>query len=194
MFICGQAQVFKKINKPIRYSPIKSITRNQFYPYEKAEKEFVALLNDEDLDAKLSIEPHAAENFNEKIDDVLVKAFSDEDESAHLFIQRCLYRINRLKLFWYDDLNNYSNENSRFLFDLRTKIEKQWSVWEDDQIQTDSLKTRDVFQALCDRADEDLSPDLTEDGRYIRDHISEVGYRQLLSIGSLDGLVEASQL
>ena len=113
---------------------------------------------------------------------------------AHIFIQRCLYRINRLKLFWYDELNNYSNENSRFLFDLRTKIEKKWSAWEENQIPTENSQRVDVFQSLCDRADKDLNPDLTEEGRYIRDHISEPGYRRLLSIASLDGLVEASQL
>ena len=113
---------------------------------------------------------------------------------AHIFIQRCLYRINRLKLFWYDELNNYLNENSRFLFDLRTKIEKKWSAWEENQIPSENLQRVDVFQSLCERADKDLNPDLTEEGRYIRDHISEPGYRHLLSIASLDGLVEASQL
>ena len=113
---------------------------------------------------------------------------------ANIFIQRCLYRINRLKLFWYDELNNYLNENSRFLFDLRTKIEKKWSAWEENQIPSENLQRVDVFQSLCERADKDLNPDLTEEGRYIRDHISEPGYRRLLSIASLDGLVEASQL
>lgn len=121
-------------------------------------------------------------------------AFSRDDESANLFIQRCLYRINRLKLFWYDELNNYSNENSRFLFDLRTKIEKKWSAWEENQISYEILNAEDIFQALSERADEDLNPNLTEEGYYIRDQISELGYRQLLCIASLDGLVEASQL
>jgi len=121
-------------------------------------------------------------------------AFSKDDESAHLFIQRCLYRINRLKLFWYDELNNYLNENSRFLFDLRLKIENKWSAWEENQVPYEILKEGDIFQALSERADEDLNPNLTEEGYYIRDQISELGYRQLLSIASLDGLVEASQL
>ena len=167
---------------------------NQFSPYKKAEQDFVELLNDEDLDAKLFIETHIANFFKEKIYSALDEAFSKDDEAAHLFIQRCLYRINRLKLFWYDELNNYSNENSLFLFDLRTKIEKKWSAWEDNQISIESLKKEDVFQALCDRTSEDLNPDLTEEGYYIRDHICEAGYRHLLSIASLDGLVEASQL
>ncbi len=164
------------------------------YPYDKAEQDFVSLLNHADLDEKLAIEPHTAQPFNEKIYDALSAAFLSDNESAHIFVQRCLYRINRLKLFWYDELNNYSNENSRFLFDLRVKIEKKWSAWEENQIPSESLQRTDVFQSLCERAGEDLNPDLTEEGRYIRDRISEPGYRRLLSIASLDGLVEASQL
>ena len=114
--------------------------------------------------------------------------------AAHLFIQRCLYRINRLKLFWYDELHNYSNENSRYLFDLRTLIEKKWSAWEDKQISNETLNVKEVFEALSARVDEDLNPNLSDDGRYIREHISETGYCKLLKIASLDGLVEASQL
>lgn len=151
-------------------------------------------MNEEDLDEKLLNDPPSVNFLRQKTREALDAAFSGGDEAAHIFIQRCLYHINRLKLFWYDDLNNYSNENSRFLFDLRSKIEKRWSAWEDKQIQTEVLKARDVFQALCDRADEDLNPELTEEGRYVRDRISKTGYRHLLSIASLDGLVEASQL
>jgi len=151
-------------------------------------------LNSEDLDEKILTKPHTVDFFNETIDASLDIAFSSDNEFAHLFIQRILYHINRLKLFWYDELNKYSNENSRFLFDLRTKIEKKWSAWEENQIPSESLQEVDVFQALCERTDEDLNPGLTEEGYYIRDHISKPGYRQLLSIASLDGLVEASQL
>ena len=51
-----------------------------------------------------------------------------------------------------------------------------------------------MTQALCDRVEEDLNPELSEDGRYIHDHVSDAGYRRLLAIAALDGLVEASQL
>ncbi|MBN4077989.1 iron-containing redox enzyme family protein [Nitrospina gracilis] len=160
--------------------------------YKKAESEFIALINCDDLDGKILAEPHVVENFNEKIHSALKKSLNDDDESAHLFVQRCLYKINRLKLFWDDDLRNYSNENSRFLFNLRSDIENQWSVWEEKQFVID--RPADVAQALCARGKEELNPELSEDGRYIRDHISEAGYRRLLAIASLDGLVEASQL
>ncbi len=122
-------------------------------------------MNCEDLDASILENPQVVDFFNEKIDLALDEAFlgNSGDDSAHIFIQRCLYHINRLKLFWYDDLNNYSNENSRFLFNIRSKIEKIWSAWEENQVLIERLKAGDVSQALCKRADEDLNPELSEE-------------------------------
>jgi hypothetical protein len=160
--------------------------------YVKAEREFIALINCDDLDGRILSDPHIVKNFNENIHSALKKSLDDDDESASLFVQRCLYKINRLKLFWDDDLKNYSNENSRFLFDLRSDIESKWSAWEEKQIVID--RPKDVILGLRDRVQEDLNPELSEDGRYIRDHVSDTGYRRLLAIASLDGLVEASQL
>jgi hypothetical protein len=40
----------------------------------------------------------------------------------------------------------------------------------------------------------DVDPPLSQDRLFIRDHLTEAGYRWLLAIASLDGLVEASQL
>ena len=171
---------------------IKTENLNMPLEYEKAESEFIELINCDDLDGKVLTDPHIVENFNDKIHSALKQSLDDYDESAHLFVQRCLYKINRLKLFWDDDLKNYSNENSRFLFNLRSNIENQWSAWEEKQIII--YRPNDAYQALCDRVKEDLDPELSEDGRYIRDHVSDEGYRRLLAIASLDGLVEASQL
>ena len=52
-------------------------------------------------------------------------AYAEEgdDGAAHLFLQRTLYRINRLKLFWYDDLARYDNERSNYLRSVRDRIE-----------------------------------------------------------------------
>ena len=171
---------------------IKPENLNMPLEYEKAESEFIELINCDDLDGKVLEDPHIVENFNDKIHSALKQSIDGDDESAHLFVQRCLYKINRLKLFWDDDLKNYSNENSRFLFNLRSDIENQWSAWEEKQIIID--RPNDAYQALCDRVKEDMDPELSEDGRYIRDHVSDAGYRRLLAIASLDGLVEASQL
>ncbi len=164
--------------------------------YKEAEGEFIELVNCEDLDRSLAEDPIIGEFFLEKLDFAIHKAYAsdEEDDCSHLFIQRCLYYVNRLKLFWYDDLNNYSNENSRFLFDIRSKIEKQWVAWEEKQISVGHLKTVKVDQALRDRVEADLNPKLLDEGKYIRDCISEEGYQRLLAIASLDGLVEASQL
>jgi hypothetical protein len=171
---------------------IKSDSLNLSLEYKKAENEFIALLNCDDLDGKILADPHVVENFNENIHSALKKSLDDDDESASLFVQRCLYKINRLKLFWDDDLKNYSNENSRFLFNLQSDIESKWSAWEEKQIVID--RPTNVVRALSERVQEDLDPELSEDGRYIRDHVSDAGYRRLLAIASLDGLVEASQL
>ena len=99
-----------------------------------------------------------------------------------------------MKLFWYDDLKNYSNENSWFLFNTRSKIEKRWFAWEENQISNKKLHKANIAQALCERAEEDLNPALSDEGKFIRNEISEEGYRRLIAIASLDGLVEASQL
>ena len=140
--------------------------------------------------------PEITLSFNEKLDLALDHAFlkGEGDDSAHIFVQRSLYHINRLKLFWYDDLKNYSNEDSCFLFNTRSKIEKRWSAWEENQISNKRLHKANIAQALCERTEEDLNPELSYESKYICDEISEAGYRRLVAIASLDGLVEASQL
>jgi hypothetical protein len=116
------------------------------------------------------------------------------DEAAHRFLQRILYRINRLKLFWYDDLRHYTNERSFYLQILRNQIETVWQQWELAQFDVASLQQLDAKQALIERAAADLNPILSEESRYLREQITEVGYRHLLAIASFDGLVEASRL
>jgi len=114
--------------------------------------------------------------------------------SPNLFLQRILYRINRLKLFWYDDLDNYANEDSLFLFKIRNRIESVWQAWELEKLDYESLVTMDVVKGLKDRVAKDLDPQVSRENLYFRDEMTETGYRRLLAIASLDGLVEASQL
>ena len=78
---------------------IKSDSLNISLEYKKAENEFIALLNCDDLDAKILADPDIVGNFNENIRSALRKSLDDDDESASLFVQRCLYKINRLKFF-----------------------------------------------------------------------------------------------
>ena len=126
----------------------------------EAEEAFMRLLRQDDLDRHVNDFPESLEPFEDALDLAMVRAYRDEAVSpnAHLFLQRILYRINRLKLFWYDDLENYTNENSAFLFSLRTKIETAWQDWEAQNIHNSSLKVLDVKTALRERTANDLDP------------------------------------
>ena len=114
--------------------------------------------------------------------------------NRHLFLHRILYRINRLKLFWYDDLDDYSNEDSAYLFKVRKRIESVWQAWESENQDCASLELSNVVEGLKDRVAKDLEPQASPENFYFRDEMTESGYRRLLAIASLDGLVEASQL
>jgi len=78
---------------------------------------------------------------------------------------------------------------------VRDRIEEPWQQWEIAQIDVAALqKLPDVKQALRDRAAADVNPPLTQTDRYLREQMTAAGYRHLLAIGSIDGLVEASHL
>jgi hypothetical protein len=165
--------------------------------YDWAEEQFIELLAMEDLDNKLDVKPSRASEFERTISVAIGNAYGNDrsDEQAHRFLQRILYRINRLKLFWYDDLCHYSNERSQYLYSCRDQIEAAWQQWELTQyIDVAALQQLDVKQALIERASADLNPPLSENSRYIREEMTETGYRHLLAIGSFDGLVEGSRL
>lgn len=162
--------------------------------YKDLEDEFVDLMALENLDKVIATNPDRVEAFEAEVDTSLSDAFKNEAgcPRAHLFLQRVLYRINRLKLFWYDRLENYVNEDSSYLYSLRIKIENAWQDWE----KTNSVphNSGNLHAALRDRVEEDLQPEPSPNGLFIRNQITETGYKRLLSITSLDGLVEASQL
>ncbi|MBN3944244.1 MAG: iron-containing redox enzyme family protein [Nostoc sp.] len=164
--------------------------------YDRAEEQFIKLLAMEDLDSKLDAKPSIASEFEQSFYMAIGAAYGKDrsDEQAHRFLQRILYRINRLKLFWYDDLRHYNNERSLYLYSCRDKIEAAWQQWELAQIDVAALQELDVKQALIERASADLNPPLSENSRYIREEMTEAGYRHLLAIGSFDGLVEGSRL
>lgn len=164
--------------------------------YDRAEEQFIELLAMEDLDNKLDAKPSIASEFEQSVCIAIGAAYGNDrsDEQAHRFLQRILYRINRLKLFWYDDLRHYTNERSLYLHSCRDQIEAAWQEWELAQIDVAALQQLDVKQALIERASADLNPPLSESSRYIREEMTEAGYRHLLAIGSFDGLVEASHL
>ena len=164
--------------------------------YREAEEAFTHLLQHDDLDRYISGTPECVEPFEHVLGLAMLDAYGEDTDSpeVHLFLQRILYRINRLKLFWYDDLENYANENSAFLFAVRTKIDSAWQGWEARNIDMETLRNVDVEAALRERATEDLNPEPSPTDLFFRNEMSTVGYRRLLAIASLDGLVEASQL
>jgi hypothetical protein len=164
--------------------------------YDHAEEQFIELLAMEDLDRKLDVKPAIASEFEQALSTAIRAAYKNDrsDEQAHRFLQRILYRINRLKLFWYDDLQHYTNERSLYLSLCREQIEAAWQNWELAQIDVPALQELDVKHALIERASADLNPPLSESSRYIREEMTEAGYRHLLAIGSFDGLVEGSRL
>lgn len=167
--------------------------------YDTTKEKFNELLQTKDLDGEIEAQPKIISEIERAIEEAIAKAYSDAsaNHQEHQFLQYVLYQINRLRLFWYDDLNRYVNENSTYLKQVRDRIETAWQQWELSQLNVEtlqSLSVEEVKQALRDRCAADVDPPLSANGRYLRDHMTETGYRRLLAIASLDGLVEASQL
>jgi hypothetical protein len=164
--------------------------------YDQAEQQFLQLLATEDLDQALAAGSVSSREFERAIAAALEGAYTSDSgyPAAHRFLQRVLYRINRLKLFWYDDLRHYTNERSFYLQTVRNQIEDAWQQWEMAQLDLEAYQAMDVRQTLIDWVAADLDPEPSADGLYYRDQVGEACYRRLVAIGSLDGLVEASQL
>ena len=165
--------------------------------YDEAYHAFLGLFTLGDLDRHVDADPALTAPIESALAAALDSAYADEGEdaaSAHRFLQRTLYRINRLKLFWYDDLASYDNERSNYLRSVRDRIEERWQRWELEKLDTGALQRLDVEAALRKRASADVAPPISANGRYFRGEVGEAGYRKLLEIFSLDGLVEASQL
>ncbi|WP_242541710.1 iron-containing redox enzyme family protein [Leptolyngbya sp. Cla-17] len=174
--------------------PLEAQLRND--SYYKAEQAFSKLIEAEDLDRNLQSYSSAVNTFETALSSALTAAYTHGEgtEVDHRFIQRILYRINRLNLFWYDDLRNYANERSPYLHKIRDQIETVWQQWELDNFDIEAYKRLDVKQALLDRFAADLEPPLSSDAHYMREQMSLEGYRYLLAIASFDGLIEASRL
>ncbi|HEY0007017.1 MAG TPA: iron-containing redox enzyme family protein [Pyrinomonadaceae bacterium] len=170
--------------------------------YQSAWESFIELMKTERLDEYARTGPTAVRMFEDALEAALSNAYDTGIErggaglhaAGQLFLQRVLYRINRLKLFWYDELSNYDNERSEYLRAVRDRIEESWQRWELSQIDVESLRREELRAALVRRAAADVSPEPSASGLYFRDEVDEAGYRRLLAIASLDGLIEASQL
>jgi hypothetical protein len=163
--------------------------------YESAFEGLLKLLELPELDRQLRADPCICGEVEAALSAALHTAYSGAGtDAAHLFLQRVLYRVNRLKLFWYDELERYDNERSDYLRALRDRIEDPWQRAEILKHDVDALRRLDVSAALRERAAADLDPPVSANGRFFRNEAGEGAYRKLLEIASLDGLVEASQL
>lgn len=197
----------RNLSNQTRFSDLT--LRLQDGDFETAERQFTQLLTVENLDQQVLSQPEMVQTFEAALQQALAAAYSSKTDSsethglevdhslanqAHLFLQRILYRINRLNFFWYQDLNQYTNERSTYLQWVRDQIETPWQAWETAQMDLAQIQALNVEQALIERAEQDLQPPLSESKRYIREEMSLAGYRHLIAIASLDGLVESSRL
>ncbi len=176
---------------------IVSATEVSEINYQDVERQFTQLLHLDDLEQTIAKKPALKESFEDALEYALSDALdeTEPEPQALLFLQRILYRINRLKLFWYDDLNNYANEGSQYLFGIQSRIESAWQDWESNSMGIEPLRAVvEVKKTLRDHVAEDLDPKPSTEGLYFRNEMTETGYHRLLAIASLDGLVEASQL
>ena len=173
-----------------------SVTHTGPVEFDSAYRSFLQLVTLKDLDAAVGRRSRQVRDVERAVEAALDSAYGDagDDDVAHLLVQRVLYGINRLKLFWYDDLDRYDNERSEFLRSLRDRIETAWQRREMQQHDIDALKALDVEAALTGRSAADLNPPRSDGGVYFAEQAGRRGYRRLLEIASLDGLVEASQL
>jgi hypothetical protein len=148
------------------------------------------------LDEWLAGQPRVVDCVDDAVDAAIGAAYGSTptDVEAHAFLQRTLYRINRLMLFWFDDLHHYDNDRSPYLHRLRAKIEDAWQTWELSQVPNQRTLAAAVPLALRTRTAEDVDPLPSAGCRYFRDRAPLAAYRRLVAIASLDGLVEASQL
>jgi len=163
--------------------------------YAQAEQLFDQLLNLDNLDQQIKQNHELLEPFETSLTEALELAYTKAaDANARLFLHRILYQINRLNLFWYDDLQHYKNERSYYLQQVRDRIETAWQDWEIAHFNLSQYQNLNVEQALTERAEVDLNPPITESKRYLREKLTLSGYQWLLAIVSLDGLVEASRM
>ena len=113
---------------------------------------------------------------------------------ARLYTQRALYELNRLSFYWFDDPSHYVNEHSAVLRTLHEQLEPPWQAWLARAVPREDLEAEEP-QAVLERwVERDLTESWSEAGEWFAREADLAGYRQLLQILSVNGLVEASQL
>ncbi len=156
-----------------------------------------ALIKVPHLDEQLSRMPVAEQTVRSRLQTLNELAWNTQGaaaEIARLSAQRCLYELNRLRLYWGDDPELYINERSCVLSQLHQLLEAPWEAWLEQRLPSEDLEVPDAASALIAWAERDRAPSPTPQSQWLADSMSIVGYRRLLEVSSLNGLVEASQL
>lgn len=159
-----------------------------------------ALIATPDLDQRVRRDPYIAGVLQSDLARESERAWSSPDdvaddatERSRACVQRALYELNRLDLYWFDDPDRYVNENSTTLAALHEALERPWQRWLLQRIPADAI-AGDPAEAIRARAARDATPCDGADQRWFAEQVDLAGYRRLLEIASVNGLVEASQL
>ncbi|WNN90976.1 hypothetical protein [Gloeocapsopsis dulcis] len=142
--------------------------------YTQTEQQLNALIKLEELDERIQAQPWMVNEFEVVLDKAIAAAYQSTTNStlAQHFLHRLLYRINRLKLFWYDNLQHYTNERSIYLHLCREKIETAWQQWELAHIDVLTLQTLDVQKSLLEWANCDRNSRDTEQEDYLQQEMT----------------------
>ncbi|PPS44784.1 iron-containing redox enzyme family protein [Chroococcidiopsis sp. TS-821] len=156
--------------------------------YNQTEQQLNALIKLEELDERIQAQPWMVSEFEQVLEHAIAAAYQSTTSCAlaQHFLQRLLYRINRLKLFWYDNLRHYANERSIYLHLCREKIETAWQQWELANIDVLELQTLDVQKSLLVWANSDRDLCETAQARYLQQKMTDAEYYKLLAIASFE--------
>ncbi len=119
---------------------------------------------------------------------------SEDTAQARLESQRALYELNRLRVYWGDEPEAYLNEHSPILLGLQRVLEKPWRSWLDAHTPELPFELEAIGERLQSAFLQDRIPSDNEADRWFSLEMNLSGYRRLLEIGSVNALVEASQL
>lgn len=168
---------------------------------KKLEVDFINFLNTDNIDQIMYFSDNSTyKNFIIQLNEELNLAYNQENsyvnDESHLCLQKIMYRINRLKMFWLDNFSNYKNETSMFINDIRNRIEKRWQEWELSQLKVNEISNiKDIKSYLFDMCSNDLNDKSASPHQiYISEEMQLEGYKKVLEIFSMDALAEASWL
>ena len=162
-----------------------------------ADAQFAPLTEAVNLDKKLRANPAMAARFEGAMARAIPSAYPDDGpgtESAHWLLHRALYRVNRLGMFFYDDLRRYSNEHSPYLVAVRERIERAWQNAEACALDVAALRRLEAPLVLRARVRAELDPPPSPIGRYFAQATTVAGYCRIVQLTALEGLTEAAHL